>query len=195
MITIFGEESYENAVLAEREANYLNDSDFYATVWDEMTQSVKEIQIGTTRFPSDYSVYVDATEQVYEKAFNYLNKKVEDNFESIFKNTLKYEKSRRDVDDLVEVVSGRKVPKGTRGTIVKFLINSYDFSGYNPRVALRLENGDIVYSYLNNISRIVDEDKVKEKVLEYKVDCISPITLMQVERAISWGLFLDDKVK
>ena len=63
--------TYDGAVLATRERNYYNDSDFYAIVWDEEKQVVKSVEYATTRFGGGGDAGVDATPEVIEKAKAY----------------------------------------------------------------------------------------------------------------------------
>lgn len=59
---------YEGAVLADREYNGYDDSDFYAIVWDEEQQCCRRIEYATTRYSSGGSCRVDATEDIRAKA-------------------------------------------------------------------------------------------------------------------------------
>lgn len=66
---LYMHETHKGVVLGIREANYYDDSDFYAIVWDEKVQEVREIQYATTRawtYPNTASV--DATECVRREA-------------------------------------------------------------------------------------------------------------------------------
>lgn len=67
---------YVGAVLETRERNGYDDSDFYAVVWDEAEQRVKEVEYGSTRFWT-YPNYakVDATDEVKAKARAYAYQK------------------------------------------------------------------------------------------------------------------------
>lgn len=70
--------SYEGCVLGTGEHNGRDDSDFYAIVWDESEQRVREIQYATTRgwtYPN--SAEVDATPEVVAKAEAYYAKLAE----------------------------------------------------------------------------------------------------------------------
>ena len=62
-------ESYVGRVLETYEENGYHDSDFYAVVWDDETESIIHKQYATTRFYSNgYGAKVDATEEVVAKA-------------------------------------------------------------------------------------------------------------------------------
>ena len=61
--------SYEGRVLKTGERNYYDDSDFYALVWDDETQSVKYVEYATTRgWTYHNGASVDASEDVVAKA-------------------------------------------------------------------------------------------------------------------------------
>lgn len=63
------EETYAGSVLRTGEHNWHDDSDFYAMVWDEETQSVKEVYAGTTRSWAYHDgAHVDATPEARAKA-------------------------------------------------------------------------------------------------------------------------------
>ena len=55
--------------LSVREMNGYDDSDFYASYWDEESQSIKEIMYATTRFWTyPANAVIDATPDIIEKA-------------------------------------------------------------------------------------------------------------------------------
>ena len=69
------ENTFDGCVLATGEMNFLEDSDFYAVVWDENKKCVKRVEYGTTRaYTYDNYASVDATPEVIEKATAYLRK-------------------------------------------------------------------------------------------------------------------------
>ena len=62
-------ESYVGRVLETYEENGYHDSDFYAVVWDDETESIIHKQYATTRFYSNgYGAKIDATPEVVAKA-------------------------------------------------------------------------------------------------------------------------------
>lgn len=109
------ERDWTGFVLDTREANGYNDSDFFATVWDEKTQSVREIEDGTTRFaaPSRYHK-ADASPEIVAKAKAWL---VETYLPPLIKSKLQREAAKVQKDNVVVVVRGRKVPVGTSGVV------------------------------------------------------------------------------
>lgn len=65
---IYMREFAEGVTVAEREANFHDDSDFYATYFDAETGTFKEVMFGTTRgwsYPA--GAVVDATPDIMEK--------------------------------------------------------------------------------------------------------------------------------
>jgi len=62
-------ETYVGRVLETYEENGYHDSDFYAIVWDDETNSLIHKQFATTRFYSNgYGAKIDATPEIVEKA-------------------------------------------------------------------------------------------------------------------------------
>ena len=62
-------ETYVGRVLETYEENGYHDSDFYAIVWDDETNSLIHKQFATTRFYSNgYGATIDATPEIIEKA-------------------------------------------------------------------------------------------------------------------------------
>ena len=62
-------ESYVGRVLETYEENGYHDSDFYAVVWDDETNSILHKQYSTTRFYSNgYGAKIDATPEIVAKA-------------------------------------------------------------------------------------------------------------------------------
>jgi hypothetical protein len=56
--------SYVGCVLATRERNWHDDSDFVAIVWDEKMQKVRSVEYDSTRYANTGSATVDATPNV-----------------------------------------------------------------------------------------------------------------------------------
>lgn len=106
--------TYEGKVLETRERNYYDDSDFYALVWDDDANAVISVDYATTRgWTYLNSATVDATDEVKAKAAKF--------YENVAFEALKAkaaEAARKvAVGKSVKVVKGRKVPKGTEGTV------------------------------------------------------------------------------
>lgn len=116
--------SYEGCVLYVGEHNYHDDSDFYAMVWDEESQTIRKIGYGTTRawtYPNN--AVVDATPEVQAKAAAW---QAERDAEKAARLAA-IEAATPRKGKTVEVVSGRKVPLGTVGQV--FWIGQDRFSG------------------------------------------------------------------
>ena len=98
-----GKRSFVGRVLAEREYNGYHDSDFYALVYSDETDSVYEVEFATTRggCGAAFGTYVDATDETLDKA------------EAVFK---------RDALDrlrLNDIESAKTVEKGKTVTVTR----------------------------------------------------------------------------
>jgi hypothetical protein len=113
--THYYQESYVGCVLATREENYYDDSDYYAVVWDEEHQRITRIDYDTTRFAGGGSASIDATDEVKEKAAKYIHGWLQDViFDELVIKAKVIEKGKR-----VKVTSwsSNKVPTGTEGVV------------------------------------------------------------------------------
>ena len=137
--------TYQGCVLETRERNYYDDSDFYALVWDESTQSIKEIEYGTTRAWTYFnSAKEDASPEILTKAFAY-------RYESLLKISDFCEQSdmsKLQIGRHVKVIKGRKVPIGTEGFICQIYNNLYD--KLNQKIKLQTETTH-VFTYERNL--------------------------------------------
>lgn len=141
---------FTGCVLSLRESNGYHDSDFFATVWDEEQGCVREIFDGTTRAyaPSKYS-RADATLEVIFKARAWWSKQVgPKQAYSVLKGRALYV----DVGSKVEVVSGRKVAKGTVGEV--FWRGKDAFNRHADRIGIRLADGSKVFVALSNVLKL-----------------------------------------
>lgn len=103
---------YVGAVLSLREANYYDDSDFYAYAWDG--ERIVEVCYGTTRAASDGHATVDATDAVKDAANEYIVREC--------RRIIRIDDANRakDVNVVgreVTINRGRKYPKGTTGIV------------------------------------------------------------------------------
>ena len=167
-------ETYVGKVLETYEENGYHDSDFYAVVWDDETDSLIHKKYDTTRFYSNgYGAKIDATEEVIAKATaerkkRFLNSAIEADEEKA--KTIATGKK-------VEVVSGRK----NRGAIgeVFWIGNPDKFSYYSKEhrsvgIKLNDERGDdgkfknVVFAYdyncgvINYESYLTDVKELEE---------------------------------
>ena len=105
---------YDGCVLNVWERNGYHDSDFYATCWDEETGSVVEVEYDTTRCGSFGSAEIDITIENLRKVYRYYYRIGRSLFDG--RTKIKEAKAVRKGDQVV-VVKGRKIPKGTVGTV------------------------------------------------------------------------------
>jgi hypothetical protein len=167
-------ETYVGRVLETYEENGYNDSDFYAIVWDDETNSLIHKQFATTRFYSNgYGAKIDATPEIVEKATaerkNRFLKSATENDEETAKTIAK--------GKMVEINRGRK----NRGIIgeVFWVGNPDKFSYYakeHRSVGIKLDderddNGkfkNIVFAYdyncdvINFESHLTDTKELEE---------------------------------
>jgi hypothetical protein len=142
--------NFAGCVLGVSEYNGYHDSDFYATVWDEEQGCVRTIEDGTTRLyaPSKYS-RADATPEVREKARNWWATKVGPKQAY---SVLMGRKAYIDVGAEVEVIKGRKLPKGTVGEVTWRGKDSFNPRAF--RIGMRLANGTRVYTAMDNLVKL-----------------------------------------
>jgi hypothetical protein len=145
---------YVGCVVSMREMNGYDDSDFYATVWDEASGSFKEFCYASTRgwtYPNGATI--DASPELMAKYAEYCREFAEGK-----KALLASLKGGADKKPLVKgalvlVVAGRKVPLGSKGYIAAIEPNAYD--AYNDKVALQLLDGaGLVWTYAKNLKTI-----------------------------------------
>ena len=145
------ERDFRGCVLSVREYNGYHDSDFYATVWDEERQCVREIEDGTTRLyaPSKYS-RADASDEVRAKARNWYA--TDPKIRASITKCLELAFAAIRINDEVKVVAGRKIAKGTTGEV--FWIGRDGFRKNEYRIGLRLIDGSRVYTALSNLEKL-----------------------------------------
>lgn len=114
---IYGKEDvaeYEGCVLRTYEKNGYDDSDWYAVCWDPEKKAVVDVMYDTTRAGGGGSAVVDATDDVIRQAYRYYWSLGRSFFDTR-SNPDSAKKIR--VGDTVKVVRGRKVKKGSEGTV------------------------------------------------------------------------------
>lgn len=149
-VIIDGKESYVGCVIDTYERNGYNDSDFYATVVDVESGTVKDIEYDSTRHGGTGCAFIDITLENYTK---YLH---------IAKHSYYKEYIEREVKEAktivkgktVKVVRGRKVPIGTVGTIFWSKEDKYGV-GYQSKEVVRIgikdERGNVHWTYAHNV--------------------------------------------
>ena len=103
------ENAYEGCVLDWWEHNGAWDSDWYALVWDEGTQSVETVEYMTTRGGCYGTAKIDATFETIRKVYRYYKKDQKKFFDEHF-NKDQAKKIRK--GDTVRIIKGRKIKKG-----------------------------------------------------------------------------------
>lgn len=156
--------TYEGAVLSTGERNGYDDSDFYADVWDEASGSIKRIDYATTRgWTYLNGAAVDATPEVIEKANAYARARALDALKAAAAEDARtVAKGKR-----VKVVKGRKVPKGTEGTVFwmgKGRAYSYSQAkwGVPDRVGFKGDDGVTYWTAASNLEVTDPEEWVAD---------------------------------
>ena len=128
---------YIGCTLNWYERNGYDDSDWYAVVWDEKTQSVKEINYDTTRCGGSGWAKIDATKEVLCKVYRYYYQIGRSIFDS-YTNQNQAKKICK--GDMVIIVRGRKIQKGTIASVfwVGTCYNPYNRQHEN-RIGLEID--------------------------------------------------------
>ncbi len=108
-----GKIEYAGCVLSTYERNGYDDSDFYAICWDDEMQEVVDVEYDTTRAGGGGWAKVDATEDTVRKVFRHYVRVAR-----VYFDTKWNKEQAMDVKpgDIVTVVRGKKIPKGTVAT-------------------------------------------------------------------------------
>src|SRR4051794_1476976 len=146
---------YEGAVLGTWERNGYDDSDFYALVWDG--EQVTSVQYATTRgWTYHNGASVDATDEVKDLAAAYL---AADGIKRYRQADLA-DAADVAVGKRVRVVKGRKIAKGTEGTIGWLGEDRYSGSRYGTwgptkrRIRLDTDDGERTFTAAGNVEVI-----------------------------------------
>jgi hypothetical protein len=127
-------------VLRKYERNGYDDSDFMAVVYDEETDSFKHVEYASTRGWSYYnSATVDATDEVKTKAREVVRRTTLARLAS----AAAAEAKSPEVGKTVVVTKGRKIARGTTGTVVWKGVDSYKSNQYatHYRVGVKTPDG------------------------------------------------------
>jgi hypothetical protein len=147
---LYMETTHVGVVLSTGEHNYHDDSDFYALIWDEDTQSVREVEYASTRgwtYPN--GAWVDATDEVKAKADAY--------YEGIALRNWKLDNEKQakfpTKGKVVKVVKGRKTPVGTTGDVIwSGEGRRYGYYGKTPyRVGIKAADGVVHWTDADNV--------------------------------------------
>ena len=123
------------------------DFDYYAWVWDEESQSPMRITTGSTRFPQDDPVYVDATPETLAKVVAYNKNLPVERIEAVFQDLLGAFRRRATGGCDVVVVKGRLLRKGTTGILVCFTTNDYDVDNHRAKLLVDGKEYDLQIQY------------------------------------------------
>lgn len=157
--------TYAGRVIETREMNGRDDSDFYALVWDDETESIVRVDYATTRgwtYPNWATV--DADEATLVKVFAFRKAAAERVAAAIAAEEAKVPRKGR----MVKVIKGRKVPIGTVAEVGWFGKDRYAriprnrvfFDMYVPeehRVGLRID-GEMVFTSAANVEVLINEE-------------------------------------
>lgn len=105
---------YVGCVIDKYEHNGYDDSDWYAICWDEEEGKVIEIEYDTTRATGGGWAEIDATEEVLRKVYRYYYNLCRYEFDRFYN---KRQAKEVQVGDIVKVVRGKKISKGTIGEV------------------------------------------------------------------------------
>lgn len=147
MVNNNGVISHIGATIRLEERNGYSDSDFFAIVWDEETQTVKKIMYDTTRMGGSGSAKIDVTSDNLKKANIYIAR--QSYYENLKKGYLKDLK----VGNLALVIGGRKVKKGLQVRILDIKENQFD--RFNKSVLVELSDSQKIWTYEKNL-KVVD---------------------------------------
>lgn len=158
-------------LLADRERNYSDDSDFYAVFWDTETGTLRSEEYGTTRFPSSHvapaeylrdipaNIRQQAREFYAARLFELLrdadHKAVDEPTTARVGDTLRVIKDGTFKDkrsgQIVKFDSGEIASLIWIGSFRTFYRNGYQHPDrYNQRVGLKFEDGRVAFMRLEN---------------------------------------------
>lgn len=155
---------YEGCVIAIRERNFHDDSDFYAIVYDAEKDAIDSFVYDSTRWGGNGDAIVDATPEILEKAkMAWIRDQIKS---GALKRRLELEAAYPSIGKTVKVVRGR-TDKGFVGEI--FWMREYVGHGYKKyiRVGIRDEGGNVVWGYHRNVDVINPEQVSDEIVVDY----------------------------
>ena len=151
-------------VVATREQNWYDDSDFYALCWNPETKSLDHITYGTTRFggTDDNGAAADLADEYKADYAEFLTRQEEANILRTLRadwfETVNDLLVLRRGDEAV-VVKGRKVAIGTTGTIIWT-----GQSAYGDRVGIKDAAGEVHWTAATNVKKIIDVDDIPAEI-------------------------------
>lgn len=180
--------TYEGCVIQTFERNGSWDSDFYAIVWDEETQSVRQIEYATTRFWTyANSATVDITPENLAKAQAWKRKQYvaqaigadRAKARSVFVEGRKVRilptATGRD-----RTVKGVKIPKGTEAYVAAWVVDpyrtpTYRYGGTVPhsyKVVLQVEGRNSLVYLADDAVEVVDPEQYETPVEEIEAQVV-----------------------
>lgn len=182
-------------VLDTYERNGYNDSDFYATFYNPVTDTIDSVEYATTRgWCGGNYAKEDATPEVTEKALAVaLRNRIEAWHKANERQKYSLAKGRE-----VVVVKGRKVPVGTRGKVVDIQHNSYAVTDrynksqfgskcYNHHVSIMTADGQLLRTYQENVS-IADPESNLLPVPEFTLQSVKGSNWRSLTEGLMWSL-------
>lgn len=148
---------YDGCVINWYERNGYNDSDWYAVVWDEQSQSVIEINYDTTRAGGGGRCEIDATDEVLRKVYRFYANQGRTHFDNVTNIRQAKEVTK---GTLVRVIKGRKIPQGSSGVCfwVGEVLNRYTLK-CEDRVGVEID-GEKVFLPLEYVESADWESKL-----------------------------------
>lgn len=154
--------TYRGCVLGTGEHNMRDDSDFYAVVWNEETQSIIHVEYATTRgwsYPN--GAVVDATDEVKAKANAYLKVQAK----AAWDRKNQEEAATPAKGKRLRVVKGRKIKIGVEGECFWYgKGRKYSMSRWakDPmRVGFKTDEGETLWTDASNVEVINPEQYLR----------------------------------
>lgn len=160
-----GKTEWEGYVLNTRELNFIEESDFYALVYDETEDKIKKIQYDSTRYAGNARATIDAPQYVHEKAKSAW---ISSQIEGYRERTLEYLKKPK-IGARIKVVRGRTNKRGRTGIVT--WIKTYPNKYRKGTVTLVFfepddDKGEIVRDYERNVEVIDYEMPSNDELIE-----------------------------
>lgn len=145
-------ESHVGLVINTYEQADYHDSDFFAVVWCPVKKKTEVIPFHTTRFPSYGVAKIDFDYEKYGRDYEmYLDEK---DFNQAVIDRGRLYNDMRDKGKRVEVVRGRKHPKGIKGKVLCVTEERYGYRNYNYRVLVRTDDDRYIFVSASNLEAI-----------------------------------------
>ena len=147
---------YHGCVINWYERNGYYDSDFYAEVWDEETQSIKTVEFDSTRHGGYGNAKLDATDEVLRKVYR---QKKQLAAAIVDRKSVEDAKKIRK-GDTVRIIKGRKVKKGLEVPVFWAGIRHNPYSRKDEaRIGVEVD-GERVFIAAENAEPVNWEDRV-----------------------------------